>query len=322
MTPDLAGSLRAAAGALAKARSIVVLGHVGPDGDALGSSLALALAARNAGKDAVATFGEPFVVGGQYRFLADDLLVAPAAVTHGVDLAVACDTANLERLGSAAAIAQSAAQVLVIDHHVSNSPFGDVTLIDPTAAATAQLVYHLLAELEWRLTPDIATALYTGLVTDTGRFQYSSTTPEVHRIAAELLAAGVEPDHVSRHIYEESPFGYLHLAAAVLARAQLDEEVSLVWSTLHQSDLAAAAIGYEDADGLINLIRIAREAEVSCLLRELDQGKIKGSLRSRGGVDVNVVAGALGGGGHHNAAGFTFTGSAEDAISRVRAALL
>ncbi len=322
MTPEIRSGLQRAAALLRKARSLVAIGHVGPDGDAIGSALALAEAARNAGKEAYVTFGEPFVLARQFRFLAQDLLVAPGKVPDSVDLAIAVDTGSPDRLGSAAPLASSAGRLLVIDHHASNGgDFGDVTVIDPTAAATAQLVYHLLEQLEWEITTEIATALYTGLVTDTGRFQYSATSPEVHEITARLIAAGVRPDDVGRYLFEESPFGYLQVAGAVLSRAQLDPERSLVWSVLHVEDLERSGIGYENADGLIDLIRVAEEAEVACLARELDGKVVKCSLRSRGSVDVGAIATALGGGGHHNAAGFTHKGTPEEIVELVRAGL-
>jgi phosphoesterase RecJ-like protein len=315
-------ALAAVARALASADRIVAIGHVHPDGDALGSALALAGAARENGKEAWATFGEPFTVPDQFRFLDLEGLVEPGEVPEGIDLAVACDTATPERLGSALSAATSASRLVVIDHHASNGGFGDVVVVDPAAAATAQLVYSLLADhLRWPLSPPVATALYTGLVTDTGRFQYSNTTPEVHRVAGALLEAGADPDEVGRHVYGEAPFGYLGVAGAVLARARLDPSRRLVWSVLYRGDVAAAGIGYEDTDGLIDLVRLAAEAEVACLLKEAEPGVMKASLRSRGEVDVNAVAARFGGGGHHNAAGFTMEGSPETVIDRVREAL-
>jgi phosphoesterase RecJ-like protein len=218
-------------------------------------------------------------------------------------------------------LAEHAGQVAVIDHHRTNGGFGDLAWVEPEAAATAQMVHRLLAHLAWPVATDVAEALYTGLVTDTGRFQYSSTSPEVHRIAAEMLAAGVQPDEVNRRVYEESPFAYLHVAGAVLSRATLEPELGLVWSTLTKADLQEAGISYEAADGLIDLIRVAEEAGVACLLRELGDGRTKASLRSRGTVDVGSIAAALGGGGHHNAAGFTLRVPADEVIERVRKAL-
>lgn len=319
---ELDKAMNDAAVVLEAAESIVVIGHVGPDGDALGSAIGLALAARSAGKSAHATFGEPFVVPDQLRFLVTDVLVAPGELAEQtVDVAIAVDVAALDRLGSAARIAERAGKFVVIDHHATNGGFGDVAVVDPKAAATAEVIYRLLVQLDWEVDERIAEALYVGLVTDTGRFQYSATSPAVHKIAADLLARGVAPDRVGRHLYEESPFAYLHVAGAVLSRAELVPEVSLVWSRLKPEDLAAVGIGYEQADGLIDLIRVAEEAEVACLLRELGEGKTKGSLRSRGAADVGAVAAGLGGGGHHNAAGFTYQGTPEEAIIRVVDAL-
>ncbi len=311
----------AAVAALADARHIGAVGHVGPDGDALGSSLAVALAARDAGKEAYVSFGEPFVLGSTFDFLDVTPLVSPTDLPRGLDVVVACDTADASRLGSVADVATSARTLLVVDHHPSNDGFGDVRIIDPRAAATAQLVYRLLRRLEWPIGPQTATALYTGLVTDTGRFQYSATTPEVHRIAAELLEAGVRPEVVGQRLFEEAPFASYRVIARVMGRAVLEERLGLVWSILLQEDLAAAGLPYEEVDDLIDLVRIAREAGVACLLREIQPGTLKGSLRSRGVVDVGAIAARLGGGGHRNAAGFTFEGSPEAAIAVIREAL-
>lgn len=316
---QVAEALAAAARHLAGARRIVAIGHVHPDGDALGSALAIALAARAAGKEAWATFGSPFSMPDQFRYLDLEPVVEPDDVADDLDVVVACDTANAERLGSAYPVAARAETLIVIDHHVSNGSFGDVEVVDPSAAATAQLVYHLLVDhLDWPLDGETAAALYTGLVTDTGRFQYSATTPEVHQVAAALLAAGADPDEVGRHVYGEAPFGYLRVAGTVLRRAQLDEAKRLVWSTLYLRDLEEAGIGYDDTDGLIDLVRLAAEAEVACLLKEAEPGVMKASLRSRGAVDVNALASEFGGGGHHNASGFTLEGTAADVIDRIR----
>lgn len=315
----VSAGLGRAAEVIAAAESIVAIGHVNPDGDALGSALAIAIEARADGKKAWATFGEPFSLGDQFRYLDLDTVVPMAAVPTSIDVVVACDTANPERLGTALTLAERAQTVVVVDHHVSNAGFGDIVVVDPSAAATAQLVYRLIVDhLGWPLGVSAATALYTGLVTDTGRFQYSATTPDVHRVAAGLLSAGVDPDHVGRHIYGEAPFGYLRVAGAVLSRARLEPDQKLVWSVIRQSDLDEARVSYEDTDGLIDLVRLASEAEAACLLRETAPGVLKGSLRSRGRIDVNAVAGHFGGGGHHNAAGFTAEASVDEVVAQIK----
>ena len=316
------GAFAAAARLISAADRIVAIGHVNPDGDALGSALALAIAARDAGKQAWVTFGEPFSVPDQFRFLDLSTVVAPGDVPSDIDVAVACDTANADRLGSALAVAEQADRLVVVDHHTSNEDFGDLQIVDPDAAATAQLLYYLVVDhLRWELGELAATALYTGLVTDTGRFQYSATTSEVHRIAGELLIAGADPDRVGRHVYGEAPFGYLKVAGSVLSRATLEVDAGLVWSVVYEQDLDDAGIGYEDADGLIDLVRLAAEAEVACLLKEIGPGILKGSLRSRREVDVNALAARFGGGGHKRAAGFTAEGSADQVIAMVKEAL-
>lgn len=315
----MSDSLRQAAAALREAETLAVMGHVGPDGDALGSMLAIAGAAANAGKTAYATFGEPFVVGKQFRYLDTSALVPVRDIPESIDLAVVVDTGVPGRLGSALTLTERAKTVLVVDHHISgDEDFGDIKLVDTTAGAAAQIVYRLLGEVGWDITTEIATALYTGIVTDTGRFQYGATSPEIHRITAHLLEAGVIPPTVGRHVYEESPFSYLHVAGSVLRRAEIDVDHRIVWSILYREDLAKENLRYEDADGLIDLIRIAEESDVACLLREIGDDQFKGSLRSRGRVDVSALAGAFGGGGHHNAAGFVATGSAESIMAKIR----
>lgn len=314
--------IKEAAAALRAAETVVTMGHIGPDGDALGSMLAIASAARNAGKAAYATFGEPFVVGKQFRYLDDSCLQAPLEVPEEIDVVVVVDTSVASRLGSALPIAERAKTVIIVDHHLSSdSNLGDIRVIDSDAAAAAQVVFRLLSELEWPITREIANALYTGIVTDTGRFQYSATTAEVHQITASLLEAGVEPPTVGRHVYEESPFPYLGVAGAVLSRAELDAGAKLVWSVLLREDLATAQLRYEDADGLIDLIRIAEESDVACLLREIGDKKFKGSLRSRGRVDVSEIAGRFGGGGHRNAAGFIAIGTVKSIVAQIKANL-
>lgn len=315
------GSVADVAAALRSSSSIGVVGHVGPDGDALGSMIGLALAARNAGKNAVASFSEPFVVPEEMSYLDTSVLVPPSKFPTELDLAVAVDCSVESRVGDLAGAMNRAGSLAVVDHHISDGTWGDVHLIDKSAAATTELVHALLAELEWPITKPIAEALYTGLVTDTGRFQYSSTTPQTHAIAAELLEHGVEPDALGQKLFEEAAFGYYEVASRVLARAQFDEDLALVWSVMTAEDLSAGGIHYHEADDLIDLVRMARGSEVACLIKEARPGVWKGSLRSRGKVNVAAIAGLFDGGGHHNAAGFTTSDSPDTVIATVTSAL-
>jgi len=320
MDDAIAQGIEQAAKIITDAEVVVCVGHIAPDADALGSALALAAAARGAGKEAVASFGDPFVVPENFSFLPLDVLVPASEVPAEPDVMVAFDTAALERLGNLATNATNAATLIVIDHHASNEGFGDLDIIDPTAGAAGQLAYALIARLGWEVTPQVATALLAAIVADTGRFQYSSTTPELMRLGADLVDAGAKPTEVGQNLFEKVPFGYLQVMSAVAGRAELDPERSLVWSVVFHKDLKAGNITYEDSEGLIDNIRIANEAEVALLLREVETG-FKGSLRSRGGIDVGAIAAGFGGGGHHNAAGFSHPGSLEDIVAAVRSQL-
>lgn len=316
---DLTTSLRKAAEAIAGASSLAIAGHVSPDGDALGSALALAHAARRAGRQAVVSFGSPFAIPASLAFLDTSPVVPPEQFPERPDCLVVFDAGSADRLAELARNAGSARVVIVVDHHKSTSgDFGDIHVVDPAAAASGQLTVALLDALGWPIDPTVALCLLTAIVTDTGRFQYSATSGEVMRVAARLVDAGARPEVIGQAVYESVPFGYLRVSAAVLGRAVLDPNLGLVWSWVEDADLGE--IGHGDLDRLIDDLRIAREAGVAALLKESPRGW-KVSLRSRGAVDVGAIAEAHGGGGHHNAAGFTLAAARDDVVEVVRAGL-
>jgi phosphoesterase RecJ-like protein len=303
------------------ASTIGVVGHVGPDGDALGSMVALVIAAAGAGKTVVGSFDEPFVIPNELSFLDTSLLVPPSSFPDDLDVGVVVDTSVRKRVGSLADRLDKAGTLVVIDHHLSDGSWGDVLLIDRTAAATTELIFTVLNRLEWPITAAIANALYAGLVTDTGRFQYSSTSPATHEMAGALLAAGVKPDVIGQQLFEEASFGYYDVASKVLGRAVFDRDRAFVWSVLFDEDLEAADVARHEVDGLIDLVRLARGSQVALLLKESKFGGFKGSLRSRGIVDVAEIASLFGGGGHRNAAGFTASGGVDDIVEQITASL-
>lgn len=310
--------LEKAAEELAKADSFALACHVGPDGDALGSMIGFGLAARAAGKNVVASFGSPFVVPGNLSFLDTDMLIPPQDFPESPETMVVFDVGSAERLGELASSAASADQLVVLDHHVTNDGFGDIAVVDPHAAATGEIVVALLDLLGWELTPAIADCLHTAIVTDTGRFQYTNTTADTFRIAARLLEAGAQPAEISRHVYEEAPFGYLKASAAALGRAELDQDLSLVTAVITQDDLNEAGIDWGDIDNLINTVRLAQEADSAVIAKVHEDGRVKVSMRSRGDTDVGGLAAELGGGGHRLAAGFTSTESADDVLAKIK----
>jgi phosphoesterase RecJ-like protein len=295
--------------------------HMSPDGDALGSLLALLELANANGKPAVASWSEPFEVGHHYRFLPGlDHAVKPRDFPDHPGVMMTFDCGSIERLGQLADTARAADELIVVDHHATNDNYGTVNLIDPGAAATAVLVRQLAARLDWALTRDAAICLYTGLVTDTGRFQYSNTTTEVFALAEELSTFDLPIASMSRQLFEEHRFEYLQLVGECIARAQLDEKLHFVASWVTEDDLRAHGVRLEETEGLIDLVRRAAEAEVSCVLKETPDG-IRVSLRAASTADVGSLAGRFGGGGHRYAAGFVAPGTIEEVLAALRSAL-
>ena len=299
--------------AIEAADEVALACHVSPDGDALGSMLALGLALRAAGRRVVASFGDRrFAVPRLLRFLpGQDLLVEPARFPAAPGLMLTFDAATVERLGLLAESARNARELVVVDHHASNGAdtgFGTLRLVDPSAAATTVLTEELITRLGLPVTEEIAACLYTGLVTDTGSFRYA-TTPAVHAMAGRLVATGLPADEISRELWESSPFGYLKVLAAALGRAVLEPAAAqahgLVWTYVSREDRAAFALPYEEVEGVIDVVRRADEADVAVVLKEDDDGAWQVSARSKGAIDVGRACTALGGGGHARAAGFT-----------------
>lgn len=314
-------ALRRAAEVIRAAPSVALACHVTPDGDALGSMLALHLLCRDAGKPSTASWAEPFVVAPHYAFLPGlDLATKPADFPEAPDVMVTFDCGSLARLGGLAEAARRAGELIVLDHHASNEYFGSINVVDPDAASTTVIVRRLAAELGWPLTRDPAMCIYTGLVTDTGRFQYSNTTPEVFGLAQELASFDLPIAAITRQLFEEHRFSYLQLVAACLARAELDRELEFVATWVTLADLERYGVEFEETEGLIDLVRRSAEAEVSCVLKESSDG-IRVSLRSVSHFDVGALATELGGGGHRFAAGFTSSGTVAEVLSTVRDAV-
>lgn len=300
----------AAVQAISSAREIVLACHQGPDGDALGSMQALALALRARGTSAVASWGsEPFIVPKHYSFLPGlDTLTKPHDVPAAPGLMVTFDCGSFERLGTLEPNARAARKLIVVDHHVSNDAFGTINLVDATAAASAVVVYRLLEALAAPLDRDIAMCLYTGILTDTGCFKYRNTTPEIHDIAGDLLSYDIAHDDIARIVYDTHPIGYLKLLGRALDRAEVIEDASMIWTWVTREDLESNRLDMEDTEGVIDAVRTADAAEVACVIKELSDGTHKVSMRSKGGVNVGAICEAFGGGGHAFAAGFTANG--------------
>ena len=315
-------SLAAAARTIAGANSVALACHVNPDGDALGSMLGLFHVLRAEGANVIASFPRPFVVGPHYRELPGlELLSHPDEFPREPDVMVTFDCGSLGRLGELETAAKAANELIVLDHHVSNTCYGTINVIDPGAAASGVLVRRLVFELGLPLTNDAAVALYAALVCDTGRFQYDTTTPSVFELARELVTFDVPVSRLSRQLFEEHRFAYLKLLGEALAGAELDTERRFVWTAVTQDMLRRHDVTLEEVEGLIDILRRTTEAVVTCVLKEEADGSVRVSLRSLGDADVRAIADANGGGGHRFAAGFESTLDIAAVVENIRGAL-
>jgi phosphoesterase RecJ-like protein len=299
----------------------LVTTHENPDGDALGSLLGMTLGLRGLGKDVRMILGPQERVPAEYGFMPFDELLREAPADVGERVLLCLDCASEHRL-TAEGLRERSALVVDVDHHHDNTRFGDVNLIVADASSTSEIVRDLLRELGAELTPEIAEPLYIALVTDTGRFQYSNTTPKALRLAAELVEAGADVHHVFQHVYENVDFAKLKLLARVLERAQVHEGGRVVISYLRRGDFAEVGAEEPYSEGLIDYLRSVEGAELVALIREpprADGPALRVSLRaSADEIDVSRIARTFGGGGHTQAAGFSSDGTIEEVATAIR----
>jgi phosphoesterase RecJ-like protein len=311
---------------LRAATDVTLLAHVNPDADALGSALALGLALHRRGVQVRVSFGEPDKVPETLLPLDFAGLLVPAADVPAVaPLVIALDSGSQQRLGKlgdrVSNTIAAGGQVLVVDHHASNTYYGTHHVVDEHAVATAALVASLLDALGVELDEQLAKCIYAGLVTDTGSFRRA--TPETHQLAARLLAAGVNPDSTARELMEAHPFAWLPMLSAVLGRAELEPSAAgghgLVYTYVTLED--AAKVRPEEVESVVDIVRTANEAEVAAVFKATAPDEWTVSLRSVSAVDVKDVAVALGGGGHRRAAGYTAYGPVPVVVAALLATL-
>jgi len=294
----------------------VVTSHHNADGDAIGSLLGLARALRAAGQDVVIAHADTPAVPSDLAFMVAPGEVFLDAPPHDVAerVLVAVDCATEGRMW-AEPLHEAARVVVNIDHHQDNTRFGDLNLVEPLASSTAEVIQGVLAEAGWPLTPEIADALYIGMVTDTGRFGYANTRPGTHRAAAALIDAGVDPARMSRILYEEQPLDRLLLMGRALERAQSLAGGRMLAAVLTGDDFAAA--GGDDTEGIVEVMRGVRGVRAAALVREAGpEGSYRVSLRTADPeIDVSAIARQEGGGGHRAAAGFSTRRAPEDLLA-------
>jgi phosphoesterase RecJ-like protein len=323
MTTDLTSvpsNRRAAIEPLAReltpGRRVALSTHLNADGDGCGSESALArlLAAQGL---------TPWIVNptpwpDMFDFLlgddVDDRTSKGSKALRGIDVLVVLDISDVKRLG---ALTESVRALnvpkLVIDHHQpSDDPAGSLIVSDTTACATAELVYDLATVMGWEITPAIARSLYTGMLTDTGGFRFSNTSPRCLSVAGQLLACGVDPEEMYTRIYASAPAGRVRLMAEVLGTLQVDESHGLSWLTIGADALERHGVKSEDLDGIVEHARSIAGTRMALLFRDLGHGKVKVSFRSVGGTDVNAFARKFGGGGHAKASGAMLPGTLDE----------
>ena len=308
-----------AVAAIRRASRIVIACHINPDGDALGSLLGLGIALRTAGKSAVLLSADG--VPENLAFLPESATVQKDTDRRDFDLAIVVDSGELPRVGAARAAVESAPVVINVDHHIAGAPFGSIQLVSGGAAATAEIVFDLLASLDFGITPAIAENLLCGILTDTGSFRYRNTTPRTFQIAATLTTIGASPTRIAEAVFENRSFAAQKILGRALENMRLSPDDKVVYTAVTQTDFAATGAMDSDTDGVSTHLQSVRGAQVALFLCEAKPGTFRVSLRSKEPFDVSAVAARFGGGGHKLASGCSLTGSLADAEARLLAAV-
>jgi len=321
-SPQTTTDLDAVAEAIRSHDRFLVTTHENPDGDALGSLLAAKLALDALGKDVAMYLAGETPLPREYSWMPFGNLRRTVPEDAAQRVLLALDCANESRLGPDPEVLASAPLVVNVDHHHDNTRFGAVNLVVADASSTGEIVRDLLAELGVELTPEIAEAIYIALVTDTGRFQYTNTTPKALRLAAELVEAGADVHKIFQDVYESVQFAKLKLLARALERAQIYEGGGLVISYLLRDDFSEVGAAEPYSEGIIDYLRAVEGADMAALIREPPRGDgpaRRVSLRaSADEIDVSKIARASGGGGHRQAAGFSSDKSIEEITDFIR----
>ena len=323
-TPQSNCTLEQMASLLAERDDFVICGHVSPDGDCLGSQLALMCALRRLGKRANVVLVKEDAVDGNLQATLPfvDELVPASQYVGACKTFIGVDVPTRERIGEAACeLLDAADSSFTIDHHAAETTMCQHVHVDPDAAATTLLIWELVSYLGVSRDGDFATCCYTGLVTDTGRFQFQNTDERAFRFAAEMVAAGAEPAEISREIFQNRTLASVKLEGVAISRMALDLESGVAITHLGLSDFEACGAVKSDAEPIIDVLRSISGVRAACVLRE-QEDCIRGSLRAKDATDVSAVAREFGGGGHVAAAGFTLHCGMEEAFNKVKDAML
>ena len=303
-----------------RASTIAVCAHTSPDGDALGSELALVELIERTWpeKRVCALLADDDVVPRIYEFLPGaERLVRPSDYLEDPDLFFCVDLSAPDRLAGARAVLERSSSVAVIDHHPSAERFWDAGVVRTEAAAAGVIVSEYALHVAGGLTPTMAQCLLCALVTDTGRFQYQNANGEAFEVASLLVDSGASPSEVALHVYQSDRVAYLHLCATVMGRITTFEQGKIAYSYATGADFEATGVPVAECDGLVDIVRRVDGCEVALFLKEVPGGKVRGNLRAKSDRDISAIAREMGGGGHPAAAGFTVEGDIDQALSAV-----
>jgi|WetSurMetagenome_2_1015567.scaffolds.fasta_scaffold82289_3 bifunctional oligoribonuclease and PAP phosphatase NrnA len=305
--------------AVDRGRRFLVATHIDPDGDAIGSAFALCFALRSLGKDAAVYMrdGIPY----RYAFLPKPEPMIREIPKNGYDTVLIVDCGDLARVGDGHETLNHLGYLINIDHHDTNDAFGQINIVDERASSSAELLYLILKALGVTFSYEIAISLYTAVLTDTGSFRYDSTTQRAFSICEEMTGFGVVPSRVAGEVYESHPKERYLLLCRVLGTLEFFSNDRIATAYVTRDMFATTGTNREHTEGFVEYIKEIRGIEVACVIRELDNGKFKVSMRSKGNVDVALTAQKFGGGGHQKAAGCTIEGDISDVKNKLTGAL-
>jgi phosphoesterase RecJ-like protein len=305
---------------IAESHSICVVGHVRPDGDCVGSELGLTLALLKQGKDVSCLNEDPMPQ--KYAFLDPDKLLQKTGDVQVFDLVIAVDCASFDRLGAVAPAVGQRKFLINIDHHQSNTRYGDLNWISAREASTGELIFRLLQAANWPITPAIADCLFTAVSTDTGSFQYPTTKPLTYHTAGELVRLGANLETICHEVYQSFSLSRVRLLRHVYSHFHLTHNNQIAWLWLKKKDFARTGADRSDTEGLIDHIRAIEPVVVACVFEEVGEDLIRVSLRSKSPrINVNEILSQFGGGGHAAAAGARIAGQPLSVQRRVIGAI-
>lgn len=302
---------------LLEAENVIVIGHLNPDGDTIGSVFSFYKVLTEMGKQVFPCLGDSAIVPPQYEFLPRlDKYSSPKRFPDEA-LVVMVDCTNIERLGNLADKIEDQPFLINIDHHHDNKNFGNLNLVGDQFSSTSEVLYRLYRLKGVDIDKEVALMLYTGIVTDTGRFQYRNTTVDTLAIASDLVKIGVEPNYVFEKVYEKLSYGAIKLMGKAIENACFLEEIGLIYTTVAQEELRATGALLAETENFIDLIRLVDGANIAAVFKEMQDGTLRVSLRSKFTYDVSKIAAIHGGGGHRNASGYSTKGPLEAAIAEL-----